>query len=85
MKALVVNSFDFGLAQNRGRRVFIIGVRQSAFGKKRPLPRLKPIRATKGGMSQCLDRALAGKVQSSDDIWYYSPILSYFLIFFSNI
>ena len=51
MKAFVVNSFDFGLAQNRGSRVFIIGVWQSAFGKKSPMPKLKPIRATKAGMS----------------------------------
>ena len=34
MKAFVVNSFDFGLAQSR-ERVFITGVWQNAFGKKR--------------------------------------------------
>ena len=79
-KAFAGNSFDFWLAQNRGR-VFIIGKLQNAFGKKRPMPKLKPIRATKAGMSQCLDGAPAGQVQSwgrlrlSDDFDIILPVL----------
>ena len=38
LKTFVLNSLSFGLAQHR-ERVYILGVRQSASGLKRPLPK----------------------------------------------
>lgn len=43
------------------------------------MPELKPIRATKAGMSQCLDGALAGKFKAGEDFFAQIILVLYYL------